>query len=83
MGDALKKLRKSFDQLIIVILRNSRPPLHRVSNPWNPDSQMPGQFCERDDQFSDGPKAKKTPGLGGSSGGGEKRPLGGGAHLLL
>ena len=61
--DALKKLRKLFDQLIIFIPGNSLSPLHRVSNRWNTDSQMPGQFCERDAQFSDGPKAKKTPDL--------------------
>jgi len=45
-GVALKKLRKLLDQLIIVIPRNGLPPLHRLSNPWNTDSQMSGQFCE-------------------------------------
>ena len=45
-GVALKKLRKLLDQLIIVIPRNGLPPLHRVPNPWNTDTQMSGQFCE-------------------------------------
>ena len=45
-GGALKKLRKLLDQLIIVIPRNGLPPLHRVPNPWNTDTQMSGQFCE-------------------------------------
>jgi len=45
-GDALKKLRKLLDQLIIVIPRNGLPPLHRVPNPWNTDTQMSGRFCE-------------------------------------
>jgi len=45
-GDALKKLRKLLDQLIIVIPRNGLPPLHRVPNPWNTDTQMSGQSCE-------------------------------------
>jgi len=45
-GDALKKLRKLLDQLIIVIPRNGLPPLHRVPNPWNTDTQTSGQSCE-------------------------------------
>jgi hypothetical protein len=33
-GDNPKKLRKLFDQLIIVIPGNSLSPVHSVSNPW-------------------------------------------------
>jgi hypothetical protein len=47
--------------LVIIVSCNNLPPLHGIPYAWNTASQMPGQICERYTQFSDSPKAKKTP----------------------
>ena len=41
---ALKKLRKLFDQLIIVIPGNSLSPVHSVSNPWGRVKSFSNKF---------------------------------------
>lgn len=58
--DALKKLRKLSDKLIIIIPGDSLPPFNTVPYPWNSSFQIVCQFRERYAQFWDRPKAKQT-----------------------
>ena len=57
---ALKKLRKSFTPLIIIVTCNGLSPLNSVTYAWNADSRMSAHIREWHTQLPDSPKANKA-----------------------